>query len=285
MKRLLIIGSTGLLGSSLKNYLLNKYEIKTVTSSSSDSDYKVDMSSKKSCLTLLDKITPDFIINLAANTNVDNCEGNIEKAYQVNTNISENIAEYCRNNKSVFVIHLSTDHFYDKCQSNEKMVRIYNVYAMTKYAAELSCIETQTTILRTNFFGRSLSSVSSGLCDSIYDSASNGNQLNLFNDVYFSPLSINTLCKIIELCVRRKYPGVYNVGSKNGMSKEDFLLNFLHKCGLKEVKYKSVCVDSMKFAVKRPKDMRMDVTSFEKQFEYKLPLLIDEIGSVANDYK
>ena len=285
MNRVLILGSTGLLGSSLKNYLSNKYEIKTVTSSSADSDYKVDMSSKKYCLMLLNEIKPNFIINLAANTDVDGCEKNIQKAYLVNTKITENIADYCRNNKSVFVIHISTDHFYDKCHSNEKMVKIYNVYAMSKYAAELSCIKTQTTILRTNFFGRSLSSVSSGLCDSIYESASSGNKLKLFNDVYFSPLSINTICEVIELCLRRKYPGIYNVGSNSGMSKEKFLLNFLHECGLNTVKYESVSIDSMKLAVKRPKDMRMDVKSFEKKFEYKLPSLIDEIRSVANDYK
>ncbi|KMV28511.1 hypothetical protein AB733_23370 [Photobacterium swingsii] len=284
MKRVLIVGSSGLLGSSLTSYLTSQYDVKTVTSSSSESDFKVDMSYQDSCLSLLNEIAPDFIINLAAYTNVDGCESNIEKAYRVNTKITENIAKHCKENKSVFVIHISTDHFYDEFKSNEGMVKVYNSYALTKYSAELSCVSKQTTILRTNFFGRSFSLVSSGLCDSIYESTRNGKELNLFSDVYFSPLSINTLCEIIELSLRKKYPGVYNVGSKDGMSKQDFLLEFLNRCGFRDIKYKSVCVDSMNFKVKRPKDMRMDVTLFEKKFEYILPSLIDEIKSVANDY-
>ena len=285
MKRVLIVGSSGLLGSSLTSYLVKQYDVKTVTSSSSESDFKADMSSQQLCMNLLNELAPDFIINLAAYTNVDGCESNIEKAYKVNTKIAENIAEYCLENANLFVVHLSTDHFYDECQSDEKMVRIYNSYAMTKYSAELSCIPEKTTILRTNFFGRSASLISSGLCDSIYELAHSGKEVNLFNDVYFSPVSINTLCNIIGLSLKKKYPGVYNVGSKEGMSKQNFLLEFLDRAGVEDVKYNSVCVDSMNFLVKRPKDMRMDVTLFEEKFEYILPSLIDEIESVANEYK
>ncbi|WP_373958839.1 sugar nucleotide-binding protein [Vibrio gigantis] len=285
MKRVLIVGSSGLLGSSLTNYLASRYDVKTVTSSSSNSDFKVDMSNQQPCLDLLSEVDPDFIINLAAYTDVDGCESNIEKAYRINSKIAENIADYCRLNNQAFVVHISTDHFYDEEQSDENKVRIYNSYAMTKYSAELSYIPDQTTILRTNFFGRSSSSISLGLCDSIYKLACSGKELNLFNNVYFSPVSINTLCSIIELSLRKKLPGIYNVGSKKGMSKQDFLLEFLRKCGIEEIKYKSVNVELMNFPVRRPKDMRMDVTLFERKFEYILPTLIEEIESVANEYK
>ncbi|OBT24233.1 dTDP-4-dehydrorhamnose reductase family protein [Vibrio splendidus] len=285
MKRVIIVGSSGLLGASLTNYLAGLYDVKTVTSSSSESDFKVDMSDKQPCLNLLSELGPDFIINLAAYTDVDGCESNIEKAYRINSKIAENIAEYCKGNSQAFVIHISTDHFYDEERSSEDKVRIYNSYAMTKYSAELSYIPEQTTVFRTNFFGRSSSSVSLGLCDSIYKLASSGKELNLFNNVYFSPVSINTLCSIIELSLKKMIPGIYNVGSKNGMSKQDFLLEFLQKCGIKEIKYKSVNVELMNFLVKRPKDMRMDVTLFERKFDFILPTLTEEIESVANEYK
>lgn len=285
MKRVLIVGSSGLLGSSLTNYLAGQYDVKTVTSSSSKSDFKIDMSNQQSCLNLLSEIDPDFIINLAAYTDVDGCESNIEKAYRINSKIAENIAKYCKTNNQAFVVHISTDHFYDEEQSDENKVRIYNSYAMTKYSAELSYMPEQTTIFRTNFFGRSSSSVSLGLCDSIYKLARSGEELNLFNNVYFSPVSINTLCSLIELSLKKRIPGVYNVGSKQGMSKQDFLLKFLRKCGIQDVKYKSINVELMNFPVRRPKDMRMDVTLFENTFEYILPTLNEEIESVANEYK
>lgn len=109
--------------------------------------------------------------------------------------------------------------------------------------------------------------------------------MKLFNDVYFSPLSINTLCDVIHICLEKRTPGIFNVGAKQGMSKQEFLIKFLHKCGFDDFSFESISVDSMNFKVRRPKDMRMNVSHFEKTFNYKLPLLLEEIESVANEFK
>jgi dTDP-4-dehydrorhamnose reductase len=114
--------------------------------------------------------------------------------------------------------------------------------------------------------------------------AKEGKELKLFHDVYFSPLSIQTLCDVICTCLNKKLPGVYNVGAKSGMSKELFLKKFLKLAGLAELKYASVSVDDMNFKTPRPKDMRMNVSLFEQTFNYKLPKLINEIESVANEF-
>ncbi|MEZ9511056.1 sugar nucleotide-binding protein [Vibrio breoganii] len=285
MDTLLIVGSSGLLGSSLVKALGKKYVIKTITHTSENSDYNLDMSEPKSALKVLKEIKPNYIVNLAALTDVDKCEYNIESAYLINTRISENIALYNELNKDCFTVHISTDHYYDKNESSEDMVNIYNAYAMTKYCAEKSLKLDNVTILRTNFFGKSFSHRSIGLCDSIYNTVKNNKTLKLFNDVYFSPLSINTLCNVIDTCIEQKQPGIFNVGSKKGMSKEKFLVTFLNKCGFDNFDYDSVSVDSMNFKVKRPKDMRMDVRHFEETFNYKLPFLLEEIESVANEFR
>ncbi len=284
MKRVLLIGSNGLLGSSLFKYLAPDYDVVTVTRKSDSSDFQVDMASKKKSDLLLSNIKPDFIINLAALTNVQLCEDNISLAYQVNTKIAENIAKYCESNCTV-VIHISTDHFYNRENSSEDDVDICNNYAMTKYCAEKSFKNENAVILRTNFFGKSLSSSSEGLCNNIYNQVKKGTSLKFFNDVYFSPVSILTLCEVISLCLRKKIPGVYNVGSNDGMSKEDFLFNFLTKSGVKNFDYKSISIDNVNLSTPRPKDMRMNVSLFERTYNYKLPTLINEIEKVANEFK
>lgn len=284
MKRILIIGSNGLLGTSLVRVLRPFYELITVTRKSPDSDYNIDMSSGINSARLLSEVQPDFIINLAALTNIDICERDVNLAYMVNTKIAENIALYSNNN-TVFVVHISTDHIYDAENSSENEVVIYNSYAMTKYCAEKSFISDNAVILRTNFFGKSLSQASKGLCDSIYELAAAGKELKLFKDVYFSPLSINTLCDVIVVCLEKQISGVFNVGSKEGMSKELFLKSFLEMSCINNFKYQAVSVDEVDFITSRPKDMRMDVSSFERNFNYKLPKLINEITNVAYEFK
>ncbi|ENN9980414.1 SDR family oxidoreductase [Vibrio vulnificus] len=285
MNSLLIVGSSGLLGSTLVKLLEKFYDIKTITRTSENSDYCLDMSDTSLALTKLREIEPNYIINLAALTDVDKCETDIDSAYRINTRIAENIALYNRENKACFTIHISTDHYYDENESSEDMVNIYNAYAMTKYCAEKALNLENSTILRTNFFGKSWSTRSLGLCDSVYNAVKNGGNLKLFNDVYFSPLSINTLCDVIKLCLEKRNPGIFNVGSKQGMSKQDFLTAFLQECGFEGFSFDSVSVDSMNFKVRRPKDMRMNVSHFEQTFNYKLPLLLEEIKSVANEFR
>jgi len=285
VKKVLLIGSNGLLGTSLTKVLKPKYELVTVTRSSSGSDCNLDMTSSRNSMQLLKDVKPDLIVNLAALTNLDVCEVDINLAYRVNTRIAENIAAYTNYRESVFAIHISTDHIYDGENSAEEDIIIRNNYALTKYCAEKSFKSDNAVVLRTNFFGKSLSDSSKGLCNSIYDMAITGEELKLFNDVFFSPLSIDTLCDVIVTCLQKKISGVFNVGAKEGMSKEEFLKNFLRLSGLSDFTYQSISVSEMIFKTERPKDMRMNNGLFEKIYQYRLPRLIDEIERVANEFK
>ncbi|PSU50929.1 hypothetical protein C9J12_02890 [Photobacterium frigidiphilum] len=284
MKKVVIVGSNGLLGSSLLKVLADKYEVTTITRKSEHSDYQVDMTSLNLSQSVLSDISPDFIINLAALTNVDTCECDINLAYLVNTKIAENIACFSKKHNT-FIIHISTDHLYNQNNATEQDVEICNSYAMTKYCAERSYNPNNSIVLRTNFFGKSHSESSLGLCNTIYKQAQEGIELKLFNDVYFSPLSIITLCDVINVCLRERIPGVFNVGSKNGMSKEQFLRYFLIKAGVENLKYKSISVDDVCLKTPRPKDMRMNVSLFERTYKYNLPKLMIEIENVANEFK
>ena len=103
MKKVLLIGSNGLLGSSLVKVLQPLFKLITVTRTSQNSDYNLDMASKSKSSQLFSEVKPDLIINLAALTNVDTCEENIDLAYRVNSRIAENIAN---NTSSFFIISL-----------------------------------------------------------------------------------------------------------------------------------------------------------------------------------
>ena len=73
--RILITGINGLLGSHLKEYLDQKgYKILGVSKSSTQSDLNVDLCNKSDTFKILNSFKPEIIINLAAMTDVDECE-------------------------------------------------------------------------------------------------------------------------------------------------------------------------------------------------------------------
>ena len=104
------------------------------------------------------------------------------------------------------------------------------------------------------------------------------------DDILFSPISINTLCKIIYLCCKKRINGVFNVGSRNGMSKFRFGKLFAKYLKLNSKLIIKCKMLELNFKEKRPKDMRMKIRKFEKFFSYRLPSLKDEIKSQVDLY-
>lgn len=276
----LVVGAGGLLGTGLAPVLTQKgYEVITVSRASKGVDINTDMSDPLACARVVESVAPDVIVNLAAITDVDLCESNIELAFKVHVQLSENLAR-CAN--GAHIVHVSTDHFYDMCLSRECDVVIRNNYAMTKYCAE-KAFDESCTILRTNFFGKD--TLGRGFCEGILRLVNSGEVLNLFHDVYFSPVSIALLCDVISACLQERVAGVFNVGSIDGMSKADFILEFLRLMGRDNFPYRKISVDDFGLKTTRPKDMRMCVEKIERRCGIKMPSLREEIERVSYEYK
>ena len=108
--------------------------------------------------------------------------------------------------------------------------------------------------------------------------------MSLFSDIYFTPLSLNTLSRMIKIVLERPVPGVYNLGSQAGMSKSDFALRIAELFGLSTSKARIAHSQSFGLRAARPQDMRMDCGLFERTFSVSLPSLSDEILSLRSEY-
>lgn len=286
-KKLLLLGSSGLLGSRLVNFLnSNGYEVKT-HSRSGNTQYQADLNILSNANELLGMIAPRVIVNLVGLTDVDRCETEPNQAYLANVRSVENVATWIKNNESpCHLVQISTDQVYDGINPHaEDQVTLKNYYAFSKYAGELAASSVTSTILRTNFFGRSHCVNRASLTDWLFRSLSNGDFIQVFDDVQFSPLSMVTLSNIIELTVQKKPIGIYNLGSHKGMSKADFAFAFAEELGLSTRTMTRTLTGQVTFLkTYRPKDMRMDSSKLENMLGIKLPLLRDEIKQVAKEY-
>jgi dTDP-4-dehydrorhamnose reductase len=287
MENILITGATGLLGSSLVPYLKNcGYKIIT-HGYTSQADFMFDLSDRVKSFEILEQIQPSVIINLVSLTSVDICEEQVHMAYLANTRTVENLANWLLTSGSdCHLVQISTDHVYDGAGPHkEDDITITNTYAFSKYGGELAALRVPSTILRINFVGRSQVSFRESLTDWVYKSMTGGRHVNVLDDVYFSPLSIKTLGKMIELVVQKKPIGIYNLGSHNGMSKADFDFAFAECLKLPTNTMTPIKTSEATFLkAYRPKDMRMDSSKFENALCVKLPHLTDIIQQVAQEY-
>ncbi len=287
MKKVLVTGGTGLLGASLVPFLRESGYNIIVHGRSNRVDCQADFTFLDIAQKHLNKIDPDVIINLIGLTNVDFCEEQPNEAYLTNVRTVENIIFWIKQKKTnCHLIHISTDHVYDGVGPNkESEVSLKNSYAFSKYAGELVANSVSSTILRTNFFGCSHCHKRNSLTDWIYQSLSSNRSILVFDDVMFSPLSMQTLSEMIDLIIRKLPIGLFNLGSNEGMSKADFAFLFSKELGLPSdtmIRTKSDEVEFLK--TYRPKDMRMDLSKIENVIGIKLPFLRDEIKKVANEY-
>jgi dTDP-4-dehydrorhamnose reductase len=285
MTGVLVTGARGLLGSTLIPYLRARgHEV--VTCSRSGANICADLTNAVQASAALRKASPEVIINLAALTNVDECERNPHQAYLNNVRIVENLARWMKEEgKSSHLIQISSDQVYDGTGPHRECeVTLVNYYGFSKYAGELAAASVSSTILRTNFFGRSECTGRISISDWLAAALTGGKYITVFEDVRFSPLSLTRLAQLVEIVVVKRQIGCFNLGSKDGMSKADFAFAVAAALELPiSTMHRGQSNDSAGRA-RRPTDMCMDSSRFEAVFGVELPALNVEINSMKDAY-
>ena len=130
--KILITGANGMLGCDLQEVLAD-YEL--VATGSKD----LDITNYDMVITKFDEFKPDFVINSAAYTAVDDCETHFEDAYNVNAIGPKNLAIAC-NDYNIPLVHISTDYVFNG-KKNTPLVEDDEIgpksaYGKTKLAGE-----------------------------------------------------------------------------------------------------------------------------------------------------
>ncbi|MCD1588407.1 sugar nucleotide-binding protein, partial [Halomonas sp. IOP_14] len=220
-KKILVLGAKGLLGSEfLNNDYLPGWEV-IRHSRSEEMQAQADISSLEETTQMLDALNPDVILNFVGLTDVELCESFPNEAYVCNVKTLENVVLWIKSaKKNIQLIHISTDQVYDGLGPHlEDQVSLKNYYAFSKYTSELVASSAGALIIRTNFFGKSKNEDRVSLTDWLFLNLKEKRFIQVFDDVMFSPLFMPTLCAMLSLAIEKKIIGVYNLGSRDGLSK------------------------------------------------------------------
>ena len=232
-KRILIIGSNGMLGQRLVEYMSQSSNNELLCTSFEDESYvsnveyrKLDITQKNNVREIILNFFPDFIVNTAAFTNVDKSETEKETAWKINVNGVENISLYSWT-VDAHLIHFSTDYIFDgkngPYTENDKPNPI-GYYGRTKLASEnsIKTSGTRFTIIRTNILYGPAKYGRPDFVRWAVDSLRDGKTIKIVTDQIGNPTYVDDLVAAISAIVEFKKKGIYNIGGPEFLSRFDF---------------------------------------------------------------
>ena len=264
-KKVLITGGSGLLAvnwalSMRDNYAVTLLLHQRKISLQGVQTNLVSLGSLDECIAVVNKYQPDIVIHTAGLTSVEECESNPNLAQEINVDLAKNIAIAC-NNKSVKLVHISTDHLFSGDQefSTEKSITDpINNYAKTKLQGEQQILENckDALIIRTNFFGWG-AKYRQSFSDFILNKLRNNKQIDLFSNVFFTPILVSELSKKVHQLINANFSGIFNVVGGERLSKYEFGIKLANCFNLDVGLINAVSIDDKPNLVKRPKDMSL----------------------------
>jgi dTDP-4-dehydrorhamnose reductase len=269
MKRLLITGSSGMLGSNIVHELGTHYKLYGIDNSTANPElqnqFQIDLRSSAKLGEAIGKIRPDFVVHCAALTDVDMCEDNYALAREINALATKHLISTI-GSKTRFV-YISTDSVFDGIKGNYSEVDIpspLNNYAKSKLEGEWY-VEQEAenyVIIRTNMFGFNRLRGRS-FAEWIINDLAKKQSIKMFTDVIFSAISIYTLIQFIHKLLLSDFVGRLNIGVVSSVSKYNFGIHLADKFGFNASLITPISVDEFNFKAKRPKNTSLNISKAE----------------------
>lgn len=196
-----IVGKNGMLAQALIAYYTRNKHPFVATSSK-----EVDVTNEQQIRLFVEKTKPQYVINAAAYTNVDQAESEEKIAFAVNAlgpkHLSQLSKEY-----GFKLIHISTDFVFDGLSEypyqEDDVCNPINVYGMTKFYGEhYSLLENpESLVIRTSWlYGRG----GYNFPDKVIDLLKSRERISVVDDQCSAPTYVDDLCEAIELLKNEK---------------------------------------------------------------------------------
>jgi len=244
--KILITGSSGMLGHDLIEILKDNHEL-ILTSSKT-----LDITDNNRVIEFICENKPDIVINSAAYTNVDGCEENQETAYSINGDGVRNLAIGC-SKIDCPLVHISTDYVFNgkntKPWVEDDEIGPISVYGKSKLKGEEAILEIldKFFIIRTAWlYGIN----GSNFPKTMLELAKNHSEITVVYDEVGTPTYTPDLAKAISQLIETDYYGIYHITNSGSCSWCEFA-RYIFEIAGKDVKV--IPVTASEFARPAPR--------------------------------
>jgi dTDP-4-dehydrorhamnose reductase len=264
-KRIALLGSKGMLGSDFQNSLKSRaaefdcFDLPgfDITDSGQIEDTLPDF---------------DIIINAAAYTDVEKAEDQPEKAYAVNSEAVENIADFARKNNQ-YLIHFSTDFVFDgdkpypyKEQDTPNPV---NVYGKSKLEGENKIRQAgcKSCIIRIEWtYGTN----GNNFAGKVIQKSREKQQLNIVDDQIGSPTPTRLISDMVCEIINKKPEGLFHYACSGYTSRFEMAKFIADQLNL-DVKISPCKTSDYPTKAKRPLNSRFDCSKITEMTGKPIP--------------
>ncbi|MBN2067464.1 MAG: dTDP-4-dehydrorhamnose reductase [Candidatus Diapherotrites archaeon] len=230
---------------------------------------RVDITSKEEAGSLLLQHKPDVVFLTAAVTNVDFCEENSQRAFDVNVSGAKNVAGACEEH-GCFLVFYSTDFVFDGKKGNYSETDLpnpLNVYGKTKLEAEQAIAEAvqRCLIIRTStLYGQfepveNTAEKKKSFVQWVFDSLKAGNEIMVVTDQVTNPTLVDELAEASIALVGKKAKGLIHVAGRTALSRFQFAEKVAERFSLNKALIKPIETAQLGQAAKRPKDSSLSL--------------------------
>ena len=260
-KKILVLGSTGCLGTSLEKIIKSE----NIFSYKGYTHKDVELTNTRNLTKMINKFKPSVIINTVALIGINYCEQNPEKTMKVNAFSVFELAKICKL-KNITLVQISTHAVFDgemRRPFDEKdKPNPINIYAYSKLISEyfVKLNLKKYFIFRCPTMYGPRRNKSLGFVDKMIIKMQKGETLKIAHDRMDSPsYALNISKKLIKIIKGRKY-GTYHLSDHGYVS----YYNFIKQLG-KEIGFKGKILKAKhnSFPALAPNPLRAAMTSLK----------------------
>ena len=282
--RILVTGASGLLGSKLCKLAVRKnYEIYSAYSQHKPlcgAPVQFDISDKDAVEKIFKKVKPEAVVHTAALTNVDKCELEKERAWRINVEATENIAESCEKFHA-FLVYTSTDYVFDgekgMYKENYEPTPV-NYYGLTKLKGEESIknLTDEYCIARTSvIYGTIPAAGKTNFALWLLDKLERKEKVKIVTDQWNSPTLNTNLANMILEVSERKLTGTFHLAGATRLSRFEFAKFLANTFCLNTNFITPAFSREISWIAKRPEDSSLNINKACQTLKNK-PLKIQE---------
>lgn len=288
MKKILILGLSGLTGYKIAKNAVSKYEVYGTynirpTRIDGVTTFQLDLIKADEVARLFDCIKPDVIINTTALHNVDYCEENKNHADQVNTKAVKTLYENSEKYGSK-LIHISTDYVFDGKKTtpyaeSDEAIPI-SLYGQSKFDGEKILEGTNHVVVRPSVvYGWTPLELAGTTSSSgkpmnfalwVLTKLNKNEPLKIVTDQFASATLADSLAESVLKIAESKKSGLYHVSGLSCESRYDFTVKLAKKFGYDPSLISKVTSKDFVQKAKRPTYSCLSCTKAVNEFNLDL---------------